>query len=98
MNYDKDECELYNEAIRIWSSLKDIILEWPIGLPDKNGKEIYQGDLIKDVSGKIEEVVLIEKDGYQYKLNGLWNIHASGMNEGEIVGNRNESPKLKDDK
>ena len=46
------------------------IIEQFTGLYDKNGKEIWEGDLVKDEHDNIEEIVF-GKIGYDNSFNGL---------------------------
>ncbi len=52
----------------------DIILEFPTGLKDKNGEEIYVGDVVRyfDDEEQITEAVIKQKDGDTE--NGYWII------------------------
>ena len=73
----------------------EVILEWPTGLPDKNGKMIYQGDIMEIYS---DSVNVIWKDcSFRLVFNGGWpfgkelkecNTHT------KIIGNVNQNPEL----
>ncbi len=87
---------------------KNVVLVQYTGLKDKNGKEIYEGDLVKwngwskkaqiDIFGKkrkhkISEVVWINKTGaWELKGNEDWNITV--YDEIEIIGNIYKNPEL----
>ena len=70
------------------------------GLHDKNGKEVFVGDIIKCTRGCPHEVYLEKEYGGKY-IGGMPAIYLKGIKEGyawteaeEILGNIYENPEL----
>ena len=84
--YDKEECELMQYA----------------GLKDKNGKEIYEGDIVKLISFIVNDnleydefivPVIFDEGCFQAKGSGLL-AHCIGPNKLEVIGNIYENKEL----
>lgn len=58
-------------------------------LKDKNGKEIYEEDIVKDLNGNILEVKWVQKSYYVGFLGAL--DHRENL---EVIGNIYENPEL----
>nr|DAK71597.1 MAG TPA: YopX protein [Caudoviricetes sp.] len=78
----------------------DVNLMQSTGLLDKNGKEIFVGDIIKCTRGCPHEVYLEKEYGGTY-VGGMPAIYLKGIREGyawtgaeEILGNIYENPEL----
>ena len=74
------------------------------GLKDKNGKEVFVGDIIKCTRGCLHEVYIEKEYGGTY-FGGMPAVYLKGLREGyawteheEIVGNIYENPELLEDK
>jgi len=73
-----------------------VLMQWT-GLLDKNGREIYEGDLLKYEMGSIWEVIF--EDGC-FKRNSLTARYGSkkllldSPEQFEIIGNIHENPEL----
>ena len=81
-------------------SFDDIKLMQSTGLKDKNGKEVFIGDIIKCTRGCPHEVYLVKEYGGTY-IGGMPAIYLKGIREGyawteheEIIGNIYENPEL----
>lgn len=81
-------------------SLEDVELMQATGLKDKNGKEVFVGDIIKCTRGCPHEVYLEKEYGGKY-IGGMPAVYLKGLLEGyawtgaeEILGNIYENPEL----
>ena len=112
--WDKEENEMFNASsgfndftvgIKVESvehtmtvSSKKYELMQFTGLLDKNGKEIYEGDVVKDDNGGDEELgiqigkVMWNHEWCSFRWNDGddWSLHS----ELEVVGNIYENPEL----
>lgn len=88
----------YNSPIPVEKS--ELILMQSTGLKDKNGKEVFVGDIIKCTRGCPHEVYIEKEYGGKY-IGGMPAIYLKGIREGyawtgaeEIQGNIYENPEL----
>ena len=79
---------------------EDVILMQSTGLFDKNGKEVFVGDIIKCTRGCLHEVYIEKEYGGTY-VGGMPAIYLKGIREGyawtgdeKIIGNIYENPEL----
>nr|DAJ83877.1 MAG TPA: YopX protein [Caudoviricetes sp.] len=97
-----EELEL-NDAVMndyITAYPDEIELMQSTGLKDKNGKEVFVGDIIKCTRGCPHEVYLEKEYGGTY-IGGMPAIYLKGIREGyawteheEVIGNIYENPEL----
>lgn len=82
----------------------DIELMQSTGLRDKNGKEVFIGDIAKCTRGCPHEVYLEKEYGGTF-IGGMPAVYLKGLGDGyawtedeEIIGNIYENPELSEDK
>lgn len=82
------------------ASPDEIDLMQSTGLFDKNGKEVFVGDIIKCTRGCLHEVYIEKEYGGTY-IGGMPAIYLKGIREGyawtgdeKIIGNIYENPEL----
>lgn len=77
--------------------IDDYVLMQSTGLTDKNGKEIFEGDIIRVIYGNEQGETLMHgnyvmKNPFEYELvESMWLIHS---HEIEVIGNIHQHPHL----
>lgn len=103
----EDELYCIGDGITYMVSAEDLELMQSTGLVDKNGKEIFEGDVVRQVRTQptTENEIII---GVVTMIEGAWLIMSdceqlasklwSETDENEIIGNVYENPELMEDK
>ena len=101
-NNEIEELDLNDAVMNDWPTVgpKEIELMQSTGLKDKNGKEVFVGDIIKCTRGCLHEVYIEKEYGGKY-IGGMPAVYLKGLLEGyawtgseEILGNIYENPEL----
>ncbi|MDU4468634.1 MAG: YopX family protein [Streptococcus mitis] len=96
----EDELYCIGDGITYMVSAEDLELMQSTGLKDKNGKEVFVGDIIKCIRGCLHEVYIEKEYGGTY-FGGMPAVYLKDLREGyawteheEIIGNIYENPEL----
>jgi uncharacterized phage protein (TIGR01671 family) len=97
INFEEDTITVkYPDGHRCTYKLSLFILMQYTGLKDKNGKEIFEGDVIKDNDGDIRTIQFVNGSfgGRLTLVPHLALLIDEEMYNCEIIGNRFENPEL----
>lgn len=100
IHWSRGEFDFIGDGITFKRDADEVELMQSTGLFDKNGKEVFVGDIIKCTRGCPHEVYLEKEYGGTY-IGGMPAIYLKGLLSGyawtedeEIIGNVYENPEL----
>lgn len=104
IHWFRGELDFIGDGITFKRDADEVELMQSTGLHDKNGKEVFVGDIIKCTRGCPHEVY-IEKEYAGTFIGGMPAVYLKGLNVGyawtgaeEIIGNIYENPELLEEK
>ena len=104
IHWFRGEFDFIGDGITFKRDADEVELMQSTGLFDKNGKEVFVGDIIKCTRGCLHEVYIEKEYGGTY-FGGMPAVYLKDLREGyawteheEIIGNIYENPELLEEK
>lgn len=102
IHFDNGEFDFIGDAITWMCKSNDCVLMQSTGLTDKNGKEIFEGDVLKvtdkhswsEVVSFSEKKAMFVSKEIGFPESPLWELFNTVLFEIEIIGNIYENPEL----
>ncbi|EAG6266112.1 hypothetical protein QU55_13760 [Listeria monocytogenes] len=108
MDYNPSVIEIWqnkpiNEQFRLESEEKLIWMQYT-GLIDKNGKKIFEGDIVRNINGEYSYIGIVNKDRYTFYIKGVApkdnydfadvSDTVTGKSSLIVIGNIHENPEI----
>ena len=100
IHWDRGQLDFVCDAITFMRKADEIELMQSTGLQDKNGQEVFVGDIIRCTRGCPHEVYLEKEYGGTY-IGGMPAVYLKGIKEvyawtgdEEVIGNVYQNPEL----
>ncbi|WP_221770747.1 YopX family protein [Listeria marthii] len=108
MDYNPSVIEIWqnkpiNEQFRLESEEKLVWMQYT-GLKDKNGKKIFEGDIVRNINGEYSYIGIVNKDRYTFYIKGVApkdnydfadvSDTVTGKSSLIVIGNIHENPEL----
>ncbi|HHR1641747.1 TPA: YopX family protein [Listeria monocytogenes] len=87
-----------------WYSFDDVVLMQYTGLKDKNGKKIFEGDIVRNINGEYSYIGIVNKDRYTFYIKGVApkdnydfadvSDTVTGKSSLIVIGNIHENPEI----
>ncbi|EQC2385999.1 YopX family protein [Listeria monocytogenes] len=112
MDYNPSVIEIWqnkpiNEQFRLESEEKLVWMQYT-GLKDKNGKKIFEGDIVRNINGEYSYIGIVNKDRYTFYIKGVApednydfadvSDTVTGKSSLIVIGNIHENPELLEEK
>ncbi|EIM1745213.1 hypothetical protein LMS60_002565 [Listeria monocytogenes] len=91
-------------CIETWCGIDSETIGQYTGLKDKNGKKIFEGDIVRNINGEYSYIGIVNKDRYTFYIKGVApednydfadvSDTVTGKSSLIVIGNIHENPEL----
>ena len=77
-----------------YNDQEDFVVQQYTGITDENGKEVYEGDILKCINRVTNSCVYVDWNNHSFRIDGRAPLDFLAYNEIEVAGNIFETPEL----